>query len=328
MKLEHSVRTTHRPPVGTLRRTAMCLWRQAARSLQCPTGPRLDGTVALVTGGMRGIGLATSRGLAMRGADVITASRGKATGGQIAEELGRDLETLSHFVPLDLGDLSQIEHCVEALAKHLGDQRLQIVIANAGLWPTRHAVSAQGHELAFATNALGHHALLRGLEERGLLAPKATIVIVTGDIYILSRSCPPDFEFNGASGGQRAYCQSKLGNLWMMREWARRRPHLRVHAVHPGVVDSGLAGPSAGMAARIKRAMLLNLDDGAQTSLYCATQPGLDSGTYYHNTMGLVELRDDDPAADAAKAEEFWDLLERLFVAQTPNAGAWGNLDP
>ena len=144
MELEDSVRTTHRPPIGTLRRTAMCLWRQGARSLQCPTGPRLDGTVALVTGGMRGIGRATSLGLAARGAEVIAASRGK---GAVAEELGRDSETLSHFVSLDLGDLIQIERCVEDLAKQLGGKRLQIVIANAGLWPTRHAVSAQGHEL-------------------------------------------------------------------------------------------------------------------------------------------------------------------------------------
>jgi NAD(P)-dependent dehydrogenase (short-subunit alcohol dehydrogenase family) len=312
MELETTVRTTHGLPTGALRRTAMCLWRQGSRSLKCPALPRLDGEIALVTGGNRGIGLATSRGLAERGAEVITASRDQAHGKTAAEDLGREWGTPSHYLPLDLGDLTQVESCAEQLAKQLGARQLDIVVANAGLWPTRHARSAQGHELAFAINALGHHFLLRSLEARGLLAKRARVVIVTGDIYILAHSCSRDFSFSGARGGQQAYCRSKLGNLWMMREWARRRPELRVHAAHPGVVASGLAGGGSGIAAAVKRAILLNLVDGAQTALYCATQPDLETGSYYHNTMGRVVLRDDDPAADAKKANEFWHLLESL----------------
>lgn len=312
MKADYSERTTLRPSTGLVARTAICLWRQGARSVECPVEPRIEGAVALVTGGSRGIGAETSRGLAARGATVITASRDEVSGTQTAEQLHRESGTPSHYVPLDLGDLYQIERCVAAVGDRLVGDRLAVIVANAGLWPTRYLRSAQGHELAFATNVLGHHFLLRRLEERDLLAPQARIVIVTGDIYIMSHGCPPDFTFSGIWGGQRAYCQSKLGNLWMMREWARRRPKLRVHAVHPGVVASELSGDNSGIVGAVKRAMLLSLRAGAQTSLFCATQPGLESGTYYHNTMGRVVLRDDDPASDSTKAEEFWDLLERL----------------
>ena len=139
------------------------------------------------------------------------------------------------------------------------------------------------------------------------------MILLTGDIYIMASECSADFRYRGMLGGQSAYCRSKLGNLWCSRELARRRPKLRVHAVHPGVIASDLGGSSRGIIGAAKRAFLLPPERGAQTSLFCATQPDLTSGGYYHNVLGRVELRADDPAANAAKAEAFWDLLESLI---------------
>ncbi len=293
-------RVTLEPPLSVPARMRHCMWRQRSRSLVCPATPRLDGQRALVTGGGRGIGLETTRGLTARGARVISASR-SAHGEHVP----------AGFAALDLADLASVERCLDDLAEALGSARLDVVVANAGLWPTRYAESAQGHEIAFATNVLGHHALVRGLQARRLLADDARIVVVTGDIYIMARDCTPDYRYRGAYGGQLAYCRSKLGNLWWVRALARREPGLRVHAAHPGVVASELGGSHRAIAA-VKRALLLSLEGGAQTSLFCATQPGLASGTYYHNTLGRVELRPDDPAADAAKAEALWEQLESL----------------
>jgi dehydrogenase/reductase SDR family protein 13 len=297
------------------------MWRQSSRSAICPRTPRLDGQVALVTGGSRGIGLETTRGLALRGAEVISASRDEASGMRVAEAIRAQAGVPAHFAPLDLGDLRSIPRTLDCVRRLLTGRRLSVVVANAGIWPTRRSCSAQGHELAFATNVLGHHALLRGALELDLLADRARLVVVTGDIYIMSSNCSSDYSYRGGLGGQRAYCRSKLGNLWYARELARRHPEMRIHAVHPGVIGSELGGSNAGIVGAIKRALMLSPEQGAQTSLFCATQPGLESGTYYHNVLGRVELHPDDPAADGVKSAALWDLVEDLLSQEPTRQG-------
>ena len=298
-------------PRSPFARLWLSTWRQAAKSPVCPLTPRLDGSAFLVTGGVRGIGLATSRGLAARGATVVAASRG-ADGEREARRLREQTGSPVHFLALDLADLDSVRRCVGALGDMLAGRPLDGLIANAGLWPTRHARSAQGHEIAFATNVLGHYALIRGLERRGLLAERARVVIVTGDIYVLAHECSSDFAYSGTRGGQQAYCRSKLGDLWLARELSERYPGRPVFCVHPGVIASGLAGGSTGVAFALKRALLLSPEAGAQTSLMCATQPGLVSGAYYHNCLGRVQLPEGDPALDAARARSLWRRLEEL----------------
>ncbi len=310
MTAPYAERSTLQPPSSVPARLWRCMWQQRRRNAHCPESPRLDGQLALVTGGARGIGLEITRGLAERGAEVVSASR---------REHGAGLP--ARFVPLDLADLASVAKALDALGDALAGRRLDVVIANAGLWPRDFARSSQGHEIAFATNVLGHHALLRGLRARDRLAQGARVVVVTGDIYVMARECTPDFQYRGALGSQRAYCRSKLGNLWQMRELARREPDLRVHAVHPGVIASELAGGSQGIAGAIKGALMLSTREGAQTPLFCASQPGLASGSYYHNTLGRVELRADDPAAAGPPAARLWDTLEELsrpFLASPP----------
>jgi NAD(P)-dependent dehydrogenase (short-subunit alcohol dehydrogenase family) len=310
--MDFANRVTHRPPPSFLGRMRVSRPTRSRPTAQCPATPRLDGQIALVTGGSRGIGLATSRGLAGRGAEVITASRREDLGKRIAGEIEADLGMPAHFVPLDLGDLTTISRTLDGVEAVLRGRPLDMLIANAGLWPTRHRLSAQGHEIAFATNVLGHHALIKGAIERGWLGEGARVVILTGDIYIMTDECTPDYAYRGMLGGQLAYCRSKLGNIWYARELAKRHPALRVHVVHPGVIASDLGGSSDGLLGRIKRRMMLPIEEGAQTSLFCATQPGLESGTYYHNVLGRVELDPGDPAADDAKARALWELVEEL----------------
>ena len=303
-------RTTHHPPTSIARRMALCIRQQPKRNPSCPDH-RIDGRVALVTGGGRGIGLETSRGLARRGAEVVMASRGAEAGGRAAAALAEEAGRPAWHLPLDLGDLASIEVALDLLAERLDGRRLDILVANAGLWPQRFRRSEQGHELAFATNVLGHHALLREARSRGLVADGERIVMLTGDIYIMSRACTADYRFRTPLGGQLAYCRSKLGNLWLAQEWTRHAPDWNVQAVHPGVIASGLGGGGAPVRA-IKRTMLLSVEAGAQTSLFCATQPGLESGGYWHNTLGRVELAPDDPGADTAAAKQLWEEVERL----------------
>jgi retinol dehydrogenase-12 len=309
--MDFADRVSHHPPTRVLPRLLRCMWRQAQASPLCPPTP-MDGQIALVTGGSRGIGLETSRGLAARGAEVVSAARGQDAGERMMAALRVEYDRPAHFLPLDLADLATVPRTLDRLEILLAGRSLDVLIANAGLLPTRHARSAQGHEIAFAANVLGHYALIRGALERDLLAEGCRVVVVTGDIYIMARECSAGFVYRGALGGHQAYCRSKLGNLWYAHELARRHPSLRVHAVHPGVVASQLGGGNAWLARAIGRAFMLSPERGAQTSLFCATQPGLASGTYYHNVLGRVELSPADPASDARRASELWGLLERL----------------
>ncbi len=308
-------RVTRHPTRSMARRMALALWRQSRHTPRGSMETRLDGQVALVTGGGRGIGLETSRGLAARGCEVVMASRDASAGRAQAETLRRQHGPPAHFCGLDLADLTDAPRSLDRLERLLAGRRLGLLIANAGLWPTRHGLSAQGHEIAFATNVLGHQALIQGALERGLVEDDARIVIVTGDIYILARACTSDYAYRGALGGQLAYCRSKLGNLWQGRELARRHPNLRVLVVHPGVVASELGGIQGRAVAAIKRSLMISLEQGAQTSLFCATEPGLASGSYYHNVLGRVELHPDDPGANPDAARALWDHLDALMDA-------------
>jgi NAD(P)-dependent dehydrogenase (short-subunit alcohol dehydrogenase family) len=297
--------------MNRFRRLATAMWRQEARTLRCPDAPRLDGRRALVTGGNAGIGLATCAGLLARGAEVVMAARNPTKAAAACAALLRAAPAgaaLEH-VTLDLADLRSVHACAQALAERHAP--LDIAICNAGIWPRRYESSPQGHELAFATNVLGHFALLRQLIAANALRPDARVVVVTGDIYVMARECTPDYRFSGPLGGMQAYCRSKLGDIWIAHELQRRHPGLHVAIAHPGVVASDLGGAPAPRFDRIRRRLMLPIELGAQTPLFCATQP-LAKGVYVHNTLGELPLEGDDPGADRAAAERLWDVCTEL----------------
>jgi NAD(P)-dependent dehydrogenase (short-subunit alcohol dehydrogenase family) len=307
-----------RPSASSLRRLGASMWRQGSRSLRAPDLPRLEGRIALVTGGNAGIGFETSRGLVNRGAQVLIACRNAAKAGEACDRLAREPGAAAppRHVPLDLADLATIRGAADAIEAAAGGRPLDVLVQNAGIWPGAHALSPQGHEIAFATNVLGHFALAAELASRGLLRG-ARVVVLTGDIYVTARECSADFRYRGRLGAQRAYARSKLGNVWFARELARRRPQLTVLVVHPGVVASNLV---AGFGA-LKRRLFLDCERGAQTSLLAATQPGLPSGSYLHNTLGIVPWLGADPASDGEKARALWALCQELcreFLSSAP----------
>jgi NAD(P)-dependent dehydrogenase (short-subunit alcohol dehydrogenase family) len=266
--------------------------------------------VAVVTGGNAGVGFETALGLGQRGAHVVIAARRRAEGLAAAERITAQCGSHASFVPLDLADLTSANSLAQGLGAVTRGRTVDVFVANAGLWPQRPDRSPQGHELAFATNVLGHHAAVRSLQRAGML-DRGRVVVVTGDLYVMAHEVTPDFEFEGLAGGRDAYCRSKLGNVWWAQELERRFPDLEVVTVHPGVVASGLGGAVGRTVAAVRARLLLSAEQGAQTSLWAATQPGV-AGAYLHNTLGRVRLRDDDPAMNPDAAAALWQRLEQL----------------
>ena len=311
--MEYANKTTTPPSVVPLR-LMRCIWRQQAHTPVCADTPRLDGKLALVTGGNAGIGLEISRGLARRGAHVVIAARNASTSEEACKTIGAQTGATLDHLPLDLSNLESVVASTARLKELAQGRALDILVANAGVSPKAYAESAQGHEIAFATNTLGHHVLVRRLLDLGVLQ-KARVVVLTGDIYIRTSECTSDFKYDSSGGGGLAYSRSKLGNIWFSAELQRRYPDLEVCAVHPGVIASGLGGKVTGFGAFMQRLMMLDVERGAQTPLWCATQPGVERGAYYHNTMGRLALSGKDPAASAAEATKLWAQLEELSSA-------------
>ena len=173
------------------------------------------------------------------------------------------------------------------------------------------ATGGIGLEIARGVNLLAHFVLRQELQRRGLL-DTARVIVVTGDIYIIESDCTSDHRWNGGLGGMRAYCRSKLGNIWIAAELTRRFPKLCVFVVHPGVVATNLGGNAGALGDRIKARFMIPPELGAQTALVCATQEGLENGGYYHNTGGLMRLAPSDPARNTASSKALWDHCEAL----------------
>jgi NAD(P)-dependent dehydrogenase (short-subunit alcohol dehydrogenase family) len=298
-------------PPSALRRMAGASLGQAARTPRCPDTPRLDGKLAVVTGATGGIGLEIARGLAERGAALILPYRSQRRREQAAQQLRSGADARVEWVEMDLEDLHSVGRAAADIARAAAGRSLDLLVENAGVWPQRHAHTRQGHEIAFGVNLLAHFALRRELQRLGALAT-GRVVVLTGDIYILASACTPDYRFRGRLGGMLAYCRSKLGNLWIAAELARRCPELEVRTVHPGVVATNLGGRAGALGDWFKRRIMIAPALGAQMPLVCATQPGLETGGYWHNAHGRMRLAPDDPASDAASAAKLWDTCEAL----------------
>jgi NAD(P)-dependent dehydrogenase (short-subunit alcohol dehydrogenase family) len=188
-----------------------------------------------ITGSTDGIGRAAVRRLLAGGHTVVLHARSEARGAPVAEELGR-----LGSVRLVTGDLADLDQ-VRALADALGQQGdLDVLVHNAGVWPPEGAPpSRQGHELAFAVNALAPHLLTALLHDR-----VRERLVFLGSGMVGSGRVDPD-DLGSPRPPRRAYADSKALDVVLALAWTRRLPHLRVGAVDPGWVRTKLASPGA-----------------------------------------------------------------------------------
>lgn len=285
----------------------------------------LRGQLILITGGNTGIGLETTKGLVKRGADVVMVGRNEHKIEKAVEAIKSSLvnEGVSYislrYAVVDMSDLRSVAGLVPILDHFFSHRKFDQLILNAAIWPQEYAKSAQGYEIAFATNALGPHLLARALIDQDLLRDDAKVIYLTGDIYITvagteDETCTPDFRYSTPAGsaGQVAYSRSKLGLMWLFEHMHVRFPQLNMYLVHPGVVGTALAGGDQPPAKYI----MLSEEEGAQTTLICATASlsMLESGAYYHNTLGKLMLPSADPAKNTEKAAAFVELAESLIA--------------
>ncbi len=275
----------------------------------------LDGRTFLVTGGNTGIGRATVEALAGRGARVYLAARSRPKGETAAAEVREKCANDAvWFLPLDLADLDSVRACAAEFGAR--DEPLHVLVNNAGV-AGRSGLTRQGFELMFGVNHLGHFLLTLSLLDRLTRSGPARVVTVSSDAHYGA----PGIDFEAVRRPARGltkldgYAVSKLANVLFSQELARRTDGTGVtcYALHPGVVASDIWRRVPWPVRPLITRRMLSVQDGAATSLYCATSPEVarDSGLFYQ----ACAERAPSPVATGELAAELWKHSESWIAA-------------
>ena len=292
--------------------------------------------MAVVTGANSGLGLAAARELARAGARMVLACRDTARGEQARRDIqARALKSDVDVAELDLASLDSARTFAERL--HSDYDGIDLLVNNAGVMATPRRRTADGFELQFGTNHLGHFALtglvIDMLQGRG----DARVVTVSSNAHRYGR-----IAFDNLGGEHRyfrwrAYGQSKLANLLFALELDRRLraagSAIKSVAAHPGYSATNLqhTGPP-----RIDELLMLvpnkviaqSGEMGALPILYAATEPGIEGGAFI-GPDGIAEQRGHPTTVSpnaAARNEEtarrLWEVSEEMTGVRFELAGA------
>ena len=268
----------------------------------------LNGRTFLVTGANTGIGRATVEALAARGASVVLAARSEERTRPVLEALASKHPGAATFLSLDLADLASVRRAAETFLA--SGRPLDVLINNAGLAGTR-GMTRDGFDMTIGTNHLGPFLLTELLLPRLLEAGQGRIVNVSSRAHRRVRRIDwDDFRRPAGTTGDLLvrYGLSKLMNILHARELGRRLEGTRVTtcSLHPGGVASEIWRELPQPFRAILNLLLLSNEEGARTSVYCATSPDLSavSGGYFERC---------GPARTSALAEDR-ELASELFA--------------
>lgn len=287
--------------------------------------PSFAGRTIVITGANAGLGEITARELLRVGGHVILAVRntdkGHAAAARMTGSATGPATGTAEVRQLDLQDLSSVRRFAE------GVDKVDVLINNAGIMATKHAVTVDGFEGQIGTNHLGHFALTN------LLLPKLTdrVVTVSSLMHHFGYISLKDLNFQSRPySAWLAYSQSKLANLLFTKELQRRLDGvpaaLRALAAHPGWSHTNLQGNSGrklGDAAvlAVDRIVSTDADFGARQTLYAVSQD-LPGDTFVGPRFGLYGRTQPTwrnwPAKRAGTASALWELSERLTGTKFP----------
>ncbi|MDG4663323.1 SDR family oxidoreductase [Mycobacterium sp. 236(2023)] len=296
--------------------------------------PDLSGRLAVVTGGSDGIGLGLAHRLAAAGAEVVLPVRNTDKGRDAVERINAAVPGAR--VRLRRLDLASLQSIADLAGELVADGRpIHFLVNNAGIMnPPSRQTTADGFELQWGTNHLGHFALT--LQLLPLLRAGAARVTTQSSIAAASHAINwDDLNFESSYSAGRAYSQSKIANLMFGLELHRRSQNagwgITSNVSHPGVTATNLlaAQPHMGrsrdtLSVRMIRAttrlgiLTQTVDQGLLPALYAGTSPLAEGGKFYgprgfrHLSGPPAEQDVYRPASDAADAARLWEVSERL----------------
>jgi NAD(P)-dependent dehydrogenase (short-subunit alcohol dehydrogenase family) len=286
----------------------------------------VDVETAVVTGA-RGIGYEVGRGLARSGRRVVFAVRNPAVGAAAVETIrDENKDAVVTYELLDLADLRSV--AAFGARMRASRDRLDVLVNNAGvvMVPERET-TADGFELHFGTNHLGHFALAGALLPllRAAEAPRVTVV---GSLaHRWSDLDFDDLQSERSNRKARAYGRSKMANLLFMRELQRRSDeggwNLTCTGAHPGFARTeAILRPDDSRAKRAFTKTVAGLVPSAESAarpiVYAATSPAVTPAGYY-GPGGPGEIAGRPAPAklaaraqDPERAKKLWEVSEQL----------------
>jgi NAD(P)-dependent dehydrogenase (short-subunit alcohol dehydrogenase family) len=300
--------------------------------------PSQTGRTAVVTGANSGLGFESAKALAEAGASVVLACRDQVKGAAALDRIreGRSDADI-HLGELDLADLASVRKFAADFSS--AHESLDVLVNNAGVMGIPRRQTADGFEMQFGTNHLGHFALTALLLDPLLTRPGSRVVTVSSELARLGGIRFDDLSGDRRYGKWRAYAQAKLANQLFTLELDRRfsgRGLLSV-AAHPGYAATNLQAVGPAMSGS---RVLYKLGDvgnavlaqsaaaGALPSLFAATAPTVHSAEYFgpdqlfgmrgHPTLVPFVRAAKDPEA----ARRLWEVSEELTGVRFAPSGS------
>ncbi len=277
----------------------------------------LTGKTAVVTGANSGIGYETARVLASKGAQVTMANRNVEKGEEAARQI-RDVhpEAAIGAIRLDLADLSSIRAFVGSFNERSAS--LDVLCNNAGVMmlPERQE-TADGFEVQFGTNHLGHFALTGLLLDSLRKMPGARVITVSSLGHRQGRFDPDNLNAEKSYSPTGAYGLSKLANLLFTYELQRRVESAGIDmlsvASHPGWTETNLQR-HVSLFRFLNRFVAQGIEMGALPTLLAATGPDVCGGDYY-GPARFMEMRGYPKRVKSSAASHDEEIARKLWEA-------------
>ncbi|CAM3039219.1 short chain dehydrogenase [Mycobacterium intermedium] len=309
------------------------------------TVPDLSGKLVVITGANSGLGFGLARRLSAAGADVVMAIRNRAKGQAAIDEIRKTVPDAKLTIKdLDLSSLASVAALGEQL--NAEGRPIDILINNAGVMtPPARETTADGFELQFGSNHLGHFALTGHVLPLLRAAQRARVVSLSSLAARRGRINFDDPQFEKSYNAMAAYGQSKVAVLMFARELDKRSRAggwgIVSNAAHPGLTKTNLqiSGPSHGrdkpaLMERVYKAtwrftpfLWQEIDEGILPALYAAATPQAEGGAFYGPRGfyeaaggGVTEAKVPAQARNDDDSQRLWELSERLTGVRFPTS--------
>ncbi|KAH0369844.1 NAD(P)-binding protein, partial [Aureobasidium melanogenum] len=292
--------------------------------------PDLSGKVIIVTGGSSGLGKESVHQLVKHNpAKVYLAARTSQRGNAAIQEIVKDVPAAKgriQYLEVDMASFASVKRASDLILKE--NNRLDILMNNAGLADTTPGLTTDGYEIQFGTNYMGptlFTKLLLPLLQETAKQPNSDVRIINLSSEIFKQAPKQGIIFTDLktpmqqTGSIAKYGQSKLGNYLFTKACAQKYPNIKSVALHPGVVNTGIwdnmfKKPYVGRAMSVfLTPFLTNVHDGAKRQLWASTAKStlVKSGAFYtpKGTEYTQAILKNDKLAN-----ELWDWTEKEFA--------------